>query len=383
LKSLLLALLVLAATGCGQAIDLTRARATESTAARPQDVDFATAPLVTLPDNWRRSRPDRATTVWYSVPLDAALTALPGREGLAIVVPHVAEEASFWLNGARLEAGGGLGATRNRVIWLDLPAAGLRAAGNTLEVRVDGVVHVRSGLSPPRLGTAAELRPGFEARRFARTTLPLVLIAVLAAAFLAAIPLWLKRRHPAQFLFIGLCALWLPRALLMASPVAAVPATFTLTVLIVVVSLAATALVALLALEYLPAGRELRRDYRRAVIVCLALSTLATLGWALVEPLTPRAFSMLHWPIYALLIGLALLHVRAALFVPRGAIVFTAIALAAWAIAVVHDIAMLNDLTAFDSFLWSPGAMLLLLIAFGSRGLEASRKTAPPAATRG
>jgi hypothetical protein len=381
LKSLLLALLIPALTGCGQAIDLTTARATESAAVRPQEVDFATAPLVTLPDNWRRSRPATVAVVWYSVPLDAALLTLRDRERLAVVVPHVAEEASFWLNGAPLEAGGGLGATRNRVIWLDLPASALRSAGNTLEVRVDGVVHVRSGLSRMRLAPAAELRSGYEARRFARTTLPLVLIAVLAAAFLAAIPLWLRRRHPAQLLFIGLCVLWLPRALLMASPVASVPATFTLTLLIVVVSLAATALVALLALEYLPAGEQLRRDYRRAVLVCLALSALATLGWALVEPLTPRAYSMLHWPIYALLVGLALLHVRAALLVPRRSVAFTAIALAAWAIAVVHDIAMLNDLTAFDSFLWSPGGMLVLLGAF-AWNTALSRRISPPAATR-
>ena len=361
-------------TGCSQAIDLTTARATESAAARPQEVDFATAAAVTLPDNWRRSRPATVTRVWYSVPLDDALAAARSREHLAIVVPHVAEEAAFWLNGKRLEAaGGGLGATRNRVIWIDLPASSLRAAGNTLEIRVDGVVHVRSGLSRMRLGRAAELRAGYEARRVAQTTLPFVLIVVLAVAFVTAIPLWLKTRRPAHLLFAALCALWLPRALIMASPVASVPATFPLTVLIVAVSLAATALVALLGLEYLPGSAQLHRDYRRAVVACAVLSTLATLGWALAEPLTPRAFSMLHWPIYALLVGLALLYARAALLAPRAPIVFTGGALAAWALAVGHDIALLHDLTDFDGFLWSPAGMLLLLLALAWRSVEKVR----------
>jgi hypothetical protein len=297
------------------------------------------------------------------VPLDAALGAVRGRERLAIVVPHVAEDAAFWLNGKRLQAGSGLGATRNRVIWIDLPASGLRPAGNTLEIRVEGVIHVRSGLSPMRLGPAAELRVGYEARRFAQTALPFILIVLLAVAFLAAVLLWLKTRRPAHLFFAALCALWLPRALIMASPVASVPATAPLTVLIVAVSLAATTLVALLGLEYLPGAAQFRRDYRRAVIVCAALSVFATLGWALAEPLTPRAFSMLHWPIYALLIGLAVAYARAALLAPRAATVFTAVALAAWTIATTHDIALLYDLTAFDSFLWSPAAMLLLLVA--------------------
>jgi hypothetical protein len=354
-------------TGCTQAIELTTARATDSAAARPHDVDFANASQVALPDNWRRTRPATVTTVWYSVPLDAALATMRSRERLAIVVPHVAEEASFWLNGERIEAAGGLAATRNRVIWIDLPASGLRPAGNALAVRVDGVVHVRSGLSSMRLGPAAELRAGYEARRFAQTTLPFVLIALLAFAFFAAIPLWLKTRRPADLLFVALCALWLPRAVIMASPVASVPATFPLTVLIVLVSLAATALAALLVLEYLPGAVQLRRDYRRAMVTCTVLSALATLGWALAEPLTPRAFSMLHWPVYTLLVGLALLYARAALLAPRAATVATAGTLAAWTLAVAHDIALLLDLTDFDAFLWSPAAMLLLLVALGWR----------------
>jgi hypothetical protein len=370
LRSLLLALLVPAMTGCGQAIELSTARATESAAARPQDVDFATAAVVALPDNWRRSRPATVATVWYSVPLDPALAAVRSRERLAVVVPHVAEEAAFWLNGKRLEAPGGLGAMRNRAIWIELPAAGLRPAGNTLEVRVEGVTHVRSGLSPLRLGPAAELRLGYEARRFAQTTLPFVLIVLLTVGFFAAIPLWLKTRRSAHLFFVALCALWLPRAVIMTSPVASVPATFPLTVLIVVVSLAATAMVALLGLEYLPASTRFRRDYSRAVVTGAALSALATLGWALAEPLTPRAFSMLHWPIYALLVGLALLYARAALLAPRAAVVFTAGALAAWAVAVSHDIALLYDFTEFESFLWSPAAMLLVLLALAWRTVE-------------
>jgi hypothetical protein len=384
LRSLLLALLVAALTGCAQAIDLTTARAVESAAARPQDVDFRAASTVALPDNWRRTRSaaTATATVWYAVPLDAALAQVRSRDRLALVVPRVAEEATFWLNGERLTPAAGLGATRNRAIWLDLPA-GLRPTGNALEVRVEGVPLVRNGLSAIRLGSAAELRFAYEARRFVQTTLPLLLLVLVPIAFFAALALWLKTRRRTHLLFMALCVLWLPRAAVMVSPLAGLPPAGPVALLIVLTSLAATALVALLGLEYLEGAPAFRRDYRRVVGVCAVLSGWAAIGWALVEPLSPRAFSVLHWPTYAHLVVLAGAHAWAAWRNPRPAIVCTALALAGWAVAAAHDFAQLHDATAFDSFFWSPTAVLLVFLVFGWRSLEALRNTSPPAARRG
>jgi hypothetical protein len=383
LQSFLLAFL-LAAAACAQAVELTTARAVEDAAARPQEVDFTGAPLETLPDNWRRTRSPDTATVWYSVPLDDALAAVRSRDGLAVVVPRVAEEGAFWLNGEPLSPAYGFGAARNRTVWIDLPAAALRASGNTLEVRVQGVPQVRSGLSEIRLGPAAELRLGYEARHVVQTTLPLGLLLALPAAFLVALALWLKTRRGTHLLFMALCVLLLPRAAVMATPFAGLPLIAPLAVLVALTSLAATTLVALLGLDYLEGAAQFRRDYRRAVIVSAVLCGAAAVGWATIEPLTPRTFGLLYLPIFANLVVLALAHARVALLAPRAAVVCTALALLAWTAAAAHDLAMLNDLTDFDSFFWSPAGIVLVFLAFAWRSLETYfRNTSPPAARRG
>jgi hypothetical protein len=303
------------------------------------------------------------------VTLDAA-----GREGLALVVPRVAEDATFWLNGERLNVAPGLVATRNRALWIDLPASGLRPSGNVLQVRVEGMPLVRNGLSQIRFGTAEELRPGYQARRFAQSALPLALFFLVPAAFLGAIPLWLKTRRPTYLLFMALCLCWLLRSVVVATPAASLPSTGPLALLVVLASLAATSIIALLGLEYLDGMPAFRRDYRRIVIIAAALCGTAAVVWALLEPLTPRALGLLHWPINAHLFALAVAHVYTAVLSPRPALVGTALGMTAWAVAVAHDLAMLHDVTDFDSFFWSPAGVLLVFLAFAWRSLEARKQ---------
>jgi signal transduction histidine kinase len=368
LRFLLLALF-LPAVSAAQTVELTTARALESAAVRPREVELGDAPVTALPDNWRRTRPGRSGVIWYEVPLDAALKSMPGHRDLALVVPRVAEDGSFWLNGERLEADSGIGPTRNRTLWFDVPSAALRAEGNALQVRVDGHPYLRNGLSAIRFGPAAELRLGYEARRLLQTTLPFFVIFLVALALFAAIPLWLKTRRRAALLFIALCALWVPRTLVIASSVSALPDTPAAWLAVTLASLAAGALVALLGIEYLE-DRPFWRRMRRAVLACTALSAAAALVWPLVAPLTAVAASLLHWPLFALQAVVVLGHVRAALLAPRLASVFTAAALVIWALTGMHDLAQVVDLTDFDSFFWSPSAMLLVFLALIWRTME-------------
>lgn len=363
-------LLLAGSTASAAILHLTTAAAVESPAERPQQVDFTNARIVALPDNWRRTRPGAYGVVWYSVPLDPALRAIAERAPLALVVPRVAEKGDFWLNGERLEVGTGFGTTRNRALWFDLPPSALLPDGNTLEIRVTGLAGVRNGLSAIRFGPASELRPGYETRRFLQTSLPFFLMFLAGLALFAAIPLWLKTRRRSHLLFMALCAVWLPRTVIMAGPAATLPASNAAWLAVIVMSFAGTALIAILGIEYLEGAGPFWKRFRRLIIACAALSALAAAGWALVTPLTPVAFSMMHWPLFALLLVVACGHLRAALIAPRPATLFTAAAITLWALSGFHDLAQVQDLTDFDSFFWSPSAMFPVFMALIWRTVE-------------
>jgi signal transduction histidine kinase len=369
LRILLLALL-LPAVAAAQTVDLTTARAVESPAARPREVDFSGAAVVALPDNWRRRQRDEQAVVWYSVPFDTALKALAGRDRLAAVIPRIAEDGQVWLNGERLEAESGIGTTRNRALWFDLPPAALRAEGNALEVRVEGSPGVRNGLSAIRLGPPDELRAAYEVRRFLQTTLPFVVMFLIGLALFAAIPLWLKTRRATHLLFIALCALWVLRTAALAGPASAALAGGAAWLAVTVASLGATALLGIVGIDYLEHAGPFWRRFRRALVACTALSVLAAAGWAAAAPLTPVVSSVLHWPLFAFLLAITAAHVRAARSTPRPASVFTAAALVIWALAGVHDFAQVLDWTDFDAFFWSPSAMFLVLLALIWRTVE-------------
>jgi signal transduction histidine kinase len=353
-----------------QTLELTTARAAESAAARPREVDFSGAAVVALPDNWRRTRRDGAAVVWYEAPLDAALKELAGRGPLALVVPRVAEEGDFWLNGERLEVGAGFGTTRNRALWFDLPPSAFRPSGNALQVRVAGQPGVRNGLSAIRFGPAAELRLGYETRRFLQTSLPFSVMFLVGVAMFAAIPLWLKTRRRSHLLFMLLCALWLPRTAVIAGPATALPASNAGWLAVILVSLAGTALLAILGIEYLEGAGRFWQRLRRAVTACAVLSALAAVAWSFAAPVTPSTLSLVHWPLFAMLVVITAGHLRAALIAPRPASAFTAGALALWALTGFHDLAQVQDWTDFDSFFWSPAAIFPVFLALIWRTVE-------------
>lgn len=353
-----------------QTVDLTTARIVESPAARPQEVDFSSATAVALPDNWRRARRDENGVVWYSVPLDASLRVLPARERLALVVLRVAEEGDFWLNGERLEVGAGFGTTRNRALWFDLPPSALRATGNELQIRVAGSRGVRNGLSAIRLGPGAELRAGYELRRFLQTSLPFFVMFLIVVALFAAIPLWLKTRRRAHLLFMLLCAVWLPRTVVMAGPATAMPESNAAWFVVTLLSVAGAALIAILGIEYLEGARPFWARFRRWIVAVAVLSSVAVMVRAVLAPMTPAVFSMLHWPLFAMMLAVAAAHVRDALIAPRPATVFTGAALVLWGVAGLHDLAQVQDAVDFDSFFWSPSAMFPVFLALIWRTVE-------------
>jgi signal transduction histidine kinase len=342
-------------------------------ATRPSQVNFEAGTTVALPDDWLQTRDDTTTVVWYQVNLDAALAKLRQEAqrakqpstGWVAVVPRAANQAEFWLNGERLDLGidaGSARATRNRTLWLELPESALMPAGNTLQVRIQGVAYTRSGLSAITLGAPADLWTGYQVRRFFQTTIPSTLTVALVATLMGAASLWLKTRQTAHAMILMLSIAWLLRALVVTNPAAGTPGLAELLALLVS-SLLGSLTVVLLMLDFLDLKGRFWRNCVRFSWASLAVATAIGLAAAAAGHLTPKLIAVLHWPFVAVAQIVLAAHVRKAFVQPSAVQIFIAFSLVVGGIAGINDLAQINALTAFDSIFWSPTTNLLLLLA--------------------
>lgn len=341
-------------------------------AGRPTEVDFSKASSVTLPDNWRRSRPGFDGVAWYSIPLDGPLRAAgatgPEHE-LVLVVPRVADIGEFWLNGERLDLGTGNGFTRNRALWVPLGGHMLKPSGNLLQVRVSGSADTRGGLSRMSLGTTAAVGPAFQVRRFLQTIAPTMLMFAVPICLFGAIPLWFKTRRYIHLLFVLLCLSWMPRAVVMLTPEAGPPGPESL-LFALVSTLVSNTLMIMLLLEYSHWTSPPWKRYLKVLYGVIALSFTAGVVAYLQGNMRPNVVAVLHCPYFALTIAVVLAQVHRAWRTRRRNEVFLAVTLVLWWAAVLQDLAIPADLNAFDSFFMAPVAALLVLATLVARTLE-------------
>lgn len=365
------ALLLPAGAHAANEVTLTRAEAVQSPAERPADVDFGSADPVALPDNWLRNRPGYRGVVWYRIALDEALRDARAASGepLVLVVPRLADTGALWLNGERMDIGAAGEFTRNRALWIPLPPQALRAEGNTLHVRVNGHAMARGGLSRIAMGTPDALRPGYEARRLFQNLVPVTLMFSVVVCLLGAVALFLKTRRRMDLMFAVLCLAWLPRAVVLLSPMAGPPGQ-----LAMLFALGSTqvsnVLVVLLLLEHGKWTGPFWDRYRRILWAVVAVSFAAGAVLAFAGELRPALVGLLHWPFFALALVTCAAQIRRAWRTRRRSDISMALTLVVWAATVVHDFGIAADRTAFDAFFWAPVAALLVLLNLVWRALE-------------
>lgn len=145
--------------------------------------------LVELPDEWSRSRPGAGGPVWYRVAFDAQGVESSG-DLFALYIERVCSTLEVQLNGRRVHVAGRLDepVTRNCQFpqLVTLPAALLRAGGNTIDIKVVGdplhqvASRQRAGaLSALAIGRHAELAPMHARAHALNVTLPQMASAVL------------------------------------------------------------------------------------------------------------------------------------------------------------------------------------------------------------
>ncbi|MDP1648763.1 MAG: ATP-binding protein [Rubrivivax sp.] len=166
-------LLLLTLPAAAQTLDIRSAIAAPGSGpAFPAD---AAAEEVTLPDEWARSRPGFAGTLWYRVRFEP-VAELEHGELLALYVAHVCSNLEVHLNGQLIHSGGRmtepLGNNCRYPQLVALPPALLRPGLNELDIRVAGHEFAEVG-SRRRAGALSALAIGRQselAQRHARFT---------------------------------------------------------------------------------------------------------------------------------------------------------------------------------------------------------------------
>ena len=139
------------------------------------DGDSPAGTLVTLPDEWARSRPGMAGPLWYRVEFSTP-DELDREDLMALYIGHVCSNLDVYLNGQLVHSGGRMvepvANNCNHPQLVSLPAALLRGETNVLDIKVAGYPLEEVG-SRQRAGALSALSIGPQselATRYSRMT---------------------------------------------------------------------------------------------------------------------------------------------------------------------------------------------------------------------
>ncbi|MDD4978049.1 MAG: histidine kinase [Gallionella sp.] len=170
--------------------------------------DDANWQTVTLPDQWKLSRPGQGGDVWYR--LHFKLVATP-KDSQALYLPRLCMNASAYLNGVFLGDGGSftdpVGRNWNRPLLFLAPPSLFRTGQNTLYVRLNSPSFSLGALSPIYLGDARTLTERYDTAFFMRITLNQAATLIIAAMGLFMLALWSRRRQDSMYGYFGLSSL--------------------------------------------------------------------------------------------------------------------------------------------------------------------------------
>lgn len=170
--------------------------------------DSAPWQAVTLPDQWRLSRPGVAGNGWYRLHFRIARPD-PGLQ--AVYLPKLVMNAAVFLNGEAIGDGGSftepIARNWNRPLFFPVPGELLRPGDNVLHVRLLGHAYTQAALHPLQLGPESTLRPTYERAYFLNITLNQTAGLLIAAVGVLTLNLWLRRRQETAYGYFGLSAL--------------------------------------------------------------------------------------------------------------------------------------------------------------------------------
>ena len=173
--------------------------------------------VVTLPDDWARTRPQQRVPRWYRLHFDVA--GLGNQTGLlGLYIERACANVEVQLNGQSLHAVGRMSdpiaLDCQRPLLVPLPAALLREGGNAIDLRLAGYAleQVASrqragGLSAPQIGPFELLHSRHARATLLAVTLPLAASALLALTGLSALVMARSRRRDSHLRYFAALAI--------------------------------------------------------------------------------------------------------------------------------------------------------------------------------
>ena len=215
-RCLWVALCVMACLGCldariedGRAVELRAGRfILDSERSTPPAADDPRWVPVTLPDAWRKTRPEVGGRGWYHFELSAPAAA---RERWAVYLPAVNMSANAYVNGSSIGSGGSIDPPDHnfyRPLYFVFPGALLDRPINTIDVELGAISNHYGCLTPFWVGPDAALHAHQEQLYFARVTLIWLetFLGFVMAALMAA--LWRSSRDLTYGSFALAALLW-------------------------------------------------------------------------------------------------------------------------------------------------------------------------------
>lgn len=168
---------------------------------------------VTLPDDWSKTRPRYAGSVWYRVMFDEPLSPTSD-DLLMLYVERVCTNIEVHLNGQRIFNGGHMQEpiTRNcnTPQFVTLPNAVLKVRGNVLDLRVEGaalqqvsVTQHAGGLSALRIAPRSDLIGEYNSRLFWNVTAVQISSTTLLVLGFLMLSLFAMNRSERYLLYFG------------------------------------------------------------------------------------------------------------------------------------------------------------------------------------
>ena len=163
---------------------------------------------VTLPDNWQLSRPGQTGTAWYRI--EFVLTDKQPKLS-ALYVPRVSMAGAAFVNS---EPVGGVAVAKApttrqwyRPQLYTLPATLLKSGVNVVHIRLNTLLHPKSGLSELHFGSVDAVTALWERRYFWQVTSVQITSALTLGLSTLALLAWLLRRWNTAYGYFGASAL--------------------------------------------------------------------------------------------------------------------------------------------------------------------------------
>ena len=175
--------------------------------------DTADWRMVSLPDNWNNSHPNKSGFGWYRFRFERSSH---DDQSVALYLPRISMNAAYYINGGFLASGGSfeepIARNWNRAQFYVMAPALLKPGPNSIHLRLFAYANTGGGVSQAFVGPEQTLLPLYERRFLFQTILPQISNILGVALGIFVLLLWTRQNADSVHIYFCLLALiWAAR----------------------------------------------------------------------------------------------------------------------------------------------------------------------------